>query len=624
MSQPPSPPPPDGFGAPPDPPPVPTAWDPPAQGGHEQSAGYGGDPMGHSPYGQPPYEQQQQPYGQPAYGQTPYQQAPYGQAPYGQTPYGQTPYGAPAPPPVPPGYPVPPGHPAPYVWPTPAPAPPGGTGGGRKGLLRRKPGVVVAGAVAALLVVGGGGWIALSGGSEPTSDRTAGTASERDGGERAKGAEQGGAEAAGPDRSGDGDSDGGEGSGDGLTEGRKAGEARVAFVTTNDIDLPRNGVDAFGPWVAGDIVARAYHRGMVGHSTADGGKKWSLPVPTDVCSATLNPSAGGKVVIGVKDGTGERAECLELWMVDIRTGEVGWKKRLTTGEGFGSLTDFTLTISGNTVGVAGLGNSFGLSLADGKQLFKGPASGCKPFAFAGGPRLLAAAACPVKDWTKPRHRLQEIDPRTGKAKWTYEAPEGWEVEKVFSADPVVISLKQTQEKKWGVVALTGKGTERSRVQGGTDRFQPRCGGNFVVLGEHLEGCIGVAADDDALYMATQPQRPGGANEIVAFDLDTGKQSWRSPSGGDSTIMPLRMEGSAVLAYREPTYDRGGLLATVAPTGGAPKPLLRLPDATAGTESSFYSPRLVYEGGTFFIASGRVSARNDAEEKQTRTMMAVTR
>ncbi|WP_231631721.1 hypothetical protein, partial [Streptomyces clavuligerus] len=42
----------------------------------------------------------------------------------------------------------------------------------------------------------------------------------------------------------------------------------------------------------------------------------------------------------------------------------------------------------------------------------------------------------------------------------------------------------------------------SRIQGGKDRFQPRCGGNFVVLGEHLEGCAGVAADDDAFYIAT--------------------------------------------------------------------------------------------------------------------------
>ncbi|MFI1888140.1 outer membrane protein assembly factor BamB family protein [Streptomyces jumonjinensis] len=625
MSQPPSQQPPGGFGAPQDWEPEQQWEPPPAQPGAPPAQSPPiplTPPAQPGPYHQPagPYRQQPGPYGEPAspygeqYGQPgPYEQqpGPYGQqpGPYQQQPgtyHGYGPYdgyqgGGPQ-------------HPYPYAAPAveeaaPAPTPPGG------GFFKGRRVLVVAVGVAALLTIGGGSYLVLGGDDAGAKDKKESAGGNGD-------PEPADSPSAG--RSGGGKSGGGaEKSGD-LNAGRADGEAEIAFVTVNDVDLPRSGVDAFGPWVAGDTVVRAMYKQVVGYSAADGRKKWTLPLSTEVCSATLQPSAKGKIVIGVKDGLSEKAECLDLRMIDLKTGEVGWKKTLRTGEGFNSLTDFTLTISGNTLGAAGLGNSFGFSMTDGKQLFKGPVRGCKPFAFAGGPKLLAAAGCPTDDWNKPKQRLQEINAATGKAKWTYQTPEGWEIDKVFSVSPVVFSLKQSQEKKWGVVALNEDGTERSRIQGGKDKFQPRCGGTFVVLGENLEGCTGVAADQDTFYMATESAKPGGPNEVVAFDLDSGKAKWRSPSGGDSTIMPLRMEGGKVLAYRAPTWDKGGVLATIAPSGGAPRTLMKFQDATAQAESTFYSPRMVYEDGRFFIASGRVSARNDEEEMETRTMMAFTR
>lgn len=86
------------------------------------------------------------------------------------------------------------------------------------------------------------------------------------------------------------------------------------------------------------------------------------------------------------------------------------------------------------------------------------------------------------------------------------------------------------------------------------------------------------------------------------------------------MTPLRIEGGNVLVYMQPSYDTGGGVATVAPTGGAPKMLLQHPASTAEIENSFYSPKMAYADGRFFIASGRVSAPNDKAEKETKTMM----
>ncbi|WP_405598698.1 PQQ-binding-like beta-propeller repeat protein [Streptomyces sp. NBC_01410] len=572
-NQPPNQPPQGGFGAP----------QPPAQPPQMPPGPPQGPPPGAPGYGYP-----QQP-AQPGYGypqQAPGQPGPYNQqpGPYNQQP---GPYG---------GYPTQPQYPG-------APTPPGSGGGFFKG----KPGVIIGAAVAGLLVIGGGTYLALSGGDDKKNEKNVSKSDDP----KPTGSES-------VDQ-GDGSGDGREGNDD-LNAGRKPGEAKVLFLSKNDVDLPRNGAEVFGPWVAGDTVAKAMYKEVVGYSVTDGKKKWSVPLSAEVCSAPVQTSTDGKIVVGVKDGLTDKAKCLDLQMIDLKTGKAGWKKSIPKSTGFFALSDFTLSISGNTLAAGGSGNSYGFSMTDGKQLFKGPSEGCKPFAFAGGTKLLAAASCPTSDYNKPKHQLSEVDPATGKAKWTYNAPVGWEIGKVYSVSPVVISLNQREPKKWSIVALTDNGKPRSQIQGGKDKFAPRCGGGFVVFGQNLEGCTGVAADASTFYMATETAY-GTANDVVAFSLDTGKEKWRSPAGGKRKMTPLRMENGSVLVYMDASYDAGGGVATIAPTGGAPTVLLQHPASTAEIESSFFSSKMVYADGRFFLASGRVSASNDAEEKETKTMIA---
>ncbi|MEU0374957.1 PQQ-binding-like beta-propeller repeat protein [Streptomyces sp. NPDC006283] len=595
MTQPPSQQPPQpGFGAPQDPQQgAPQQPQPPAQPPQMPPAPPQGPPQGQPPMTPPGYGYPQQaPAPQPGYGypqQPPGQPGPDNQPP---GPYNQPgPYG---------GYPTQPQYPG-------APAP--GTGGGSGNFFKGKPGIIVASAAAALLVIGGGTWFALSG--DDKEDKPNVSKSSDD-----------------PKPTGSATVDEGDGSGTGregnddLNAGRKDGEAKVLFLTKNDVDLPRNGADVFGPWVAGDTVVKAMYREVAGYSVTDGKKKWSVPLPAEVCSAPAQISADNKIVIGVKDGLTDRAKCNDLQMIDLKTGKAGWKKPIPKASGaFSSLSDFTLAISGDTLAVGGTGNSYGFSMTDGKQLFGKPSSGCEPFAFAGGPKLLAGASCPTDDYDKPKHQLQEIDPASGKPKWTYNTPEGWEIDKVYSASPLVISITQREpEKKWSILALTDNGKLRSQISGGkNDKFQPRCGGAFVIFGQNLEGCTGLTADANNFYMATETEY-GKANELVAFDLNSGKEKWRAPAGGERKMTPLRMENGNVLVYMQPTYNTGGGVATVAPTGGAPKMLLQHPASTAEIENSFYSPKMAYADGRFFIASGRVSAPNDKAEQETKTMM----
>lgn len=156
-----------------------------------------------------------------------------------------------------------------------------------------------------------------------------------------------------------------------------------------------------------------------------------------------------------------------------------------------------------------------------------------------------------------------------------------------------------------------------------DKFAPQCGGGFSIFGQQLQDCTGVAADANTFYMATADDTSGSArtNRIVAFNLNTGKTKWKADSPAEQTMQPLGMEGGDVLLYLDSGYGKGGGIATLSPAGGTPKTVLKHPDSTSAIERSFYNPKIRYADGRSFITSGRVSASNDKEELETKTMMA---
>ncbi|MGW1122067.1 outer membrane protein assembly factor BamB family protein [Streptomyces tanashiensis] len=638
MTQPPSNQPPGGFGSPQDPnqvpaqgpgmPPVPPV---PPQAPPTPPAPQSPPPAAPGPYGQAPqpgYGYPQQP-GQPPYGQQPGQApqpGPYGQpgqpGPYGQPaqPYGYPQQGQPGQPGpyglgTPPGPQGPGGQQNPYGgYPTQpmyqgAPTPPPASGGGP---FKGRTGVVAAVAAVAVLVAAVTTWAVVGGDDDkdPVAKPTA-TATSSGAPKPTESVDQG-----------DGSGDGENGEED-LNAGRQAGEAKINWLLKNNIDLPRNGSDVFGPWIVGDTVVKAMYKGVDGYGLSDGKPKWHVDLPFELCAVPPEPAADGTMVFGYAESAKDGAKCTQLQKIDLKTGKAGWKKAIPKATGLFAFSDNTLAISGNTVTAAGSSSAYGFSLADGRQLFKGATTGCKPFAFAGGSKLIAAMDCPSGSTSKKIQAVGQVDPNTGKPKFTFQLEANWEVDKVYSVDPLVVSATQREQKKWTIFALDANGKLRSQIQGGNDKFAPSCGGSFVIFGKNLQGCTGVAADANTFYMSTETSY-GKPNEVVAFDLKTGKAKWRSKAPGEQSMTPLRMEGGQVLLYVDPSYDKGGAVATLAPTGGAPKILLQHPAGTAQVESSFYSAGYAYGSGTFVVAAGRVSASNDKDEMQVKTMMAFSK
>ncbi|MER6130838.1 PQQ-binding-like beta-propeller repeat protein [Streptomyces sp. NPDC001815] len=576
-----------GFGPPQDPPaatPAPPAQPPAAPPGAPQTPpgpGYG-YPQQPGPYGQP---QQPGPYApQGPYGQQP---GPYTQpGPYGQPqqpgPYGQQPgYGYPTQPQFPGGPGTPPG-------------------GGSRSPFKGKPAVIIGAALAAVLVIGGTVWAVSGSGDDDKKKPVA---------DKSQDAKPSGSDA--PVNPGDGDGDGNAGTED-LNEGRQAGESKVLWYKEAP-DAPGSGADAPGMWITDKVAAKAAYKQLFAYNVGDGEVSWpAITFPQPICAASQQKTADDRVFVAYKEGTKDAAECNQLVEVDLATGKKGWTKEIPEGDLFDSSLTLSLNIVGDTLMVGRSMSGVGYDTDSGDKLFdkKKYGSACFPSAFTGGSRLLSVASCGAGG-DDEHDEVQELDPKTGKTKWTKKIPKGWRVERAYSVDPVVLYLTNADKKQWNVTALKNDGTARSQLDV-DESFAPECG--WAILSRDLQGCEGVTADADTLYLPTEAK--SGANEIVAVSLDTGKEKWRAKSPAAESMVPLKLDGKNLVAYVQPSYDAGGRIVSI-PTGGGshtPKTLLQNPQGAADIENGFFSKAVDYVDGRFFLSTTRLTGNDESKEK----------
>ncbi|MFF0852358.1 PQQ-binding-like beta-propeller repeat protein [Streptomyces sp. NPDC003280] len=580
MTQPPNQPPQGGFGAPQDQPP--------------QGGGFGA-PQSPPP---PPQAPAQPPQPQPGYGY-PQQPGPYAQpGPYGPPapgapgPYGQPPQSGPYAPQ--PGY----GYPQ---QPPQYPGAPGGAPYGGPPANKKKTALIIGAAAAALLVVGGTVY-AVTGNGGGDDDKPVAQKSD-DGKQSATDA---------PVNPGDGSGDGGADP-ENLNEGRKPGEAKVLWYKTAP-DAPGSGADAPGMWITDRTAVKAAYKQLFAYDVGDGRPTWDpISFPQKICAVTPHKSADDKIVVAYMSGVSDRAKCNQLQQVDLATGKKGWSTQVADGELFDSAISVELSVSGKTLMVGRSQSGTAYDLDSGKKLYdkKKYGDACFPAAFAGGTdRLVQVASCNAGG-SNAHEEIQELDPATGKARWTQPVKKGWRVARTYSLDPLVVYLTNENKKTWNISTFTKDGKFRSEVKV-NEKFAPQCG--WAILERDLQGCQGVAVDADTLYLPTSAT--SGANEIVAIGLANGKEKWRVKSPADESMSPLTAENGKLIAYVDPSYDAGGQVVSV-PTGGGAHTttkLLQNPSGTARIENGFYNGAVSWTDGRFYISTTRLSGNDDSKEK----------
>ncbi|MFC8092293.1 PQQ-binding-like beta-propeller repeat protein [Streptomyces sp. NPDC057301] len=553
-----------GFGPPTPPPPAQTPPPPqgPPSGAQQPGYGYPQAPQG-GQGGQPPTP--------PAgYGYPGQQPATYGQP---QNPYGQqpNPYGQP------PGY----GYPQQTV-----PMQPAGAGGGGQrssGQLA----VIVAAAVVVISLIIGGVLYAKSG-DEGGKDDTASSSGGTGGGDN-------------------GDGGGGVDAPDGTEKVPAETNADVLFqVKAPDVEDDTS-VVVSGSWLTDDAYVKSGVAEIVGYDRDKGTKLWTVKLPGPVCQAGKHVNEDGLTAVAFQPDmpTKERPSygCTQVAAIDLDAGKKLWTKS-TEVEGRPLRFD-NVTVSGGTVAAGGTSGGTAFDLKTGKQLWVPKAEdGCYDLGYAGGEKLVAVRKCGSYD--QPQLHIQTIDPKSGKVISEYKMAEGVEYASVVSTEPLVVAAEAGQSDAVGisdVFAIDNKtGKLRIRISVPADQFAAKCSGVTTI-----EQCKGVVVGNDRLYVETEQHSSGGArgrtNEIVAFDLATGKQTGQRADAGDGyTITPLRMDGGNVIAYKRPPYDKGGQIVSV--DGGSFKETKLLENPAARSVRDVET-RMSPEYSEFIYSQGRL-------------------
>ncbi|MGW7334310.1 outer membrane protein assembly factor BamB family protein, partial [Streptomyces sp. NPDC054840] len=393
-----------------------------------------------------------------------------------------------------------------------------------------------------------------------------------------------------------------------LNSGRKQGEDKVLWLKTAKVDGPGMGVDAAGQWVIGDTVVKSVWKNLTGYSVTDGKEKWTLPFPALICSVAAQATPEGRTAVMYRDGEGDNTSCNQLRVVDLKTGKEVWSKEVPKEGLFDIFTSPSLAMTGDTLAVSRGGTASAFKISNGDKLFANPrAEGCIPDSYeAGNGKMIALATCTDKEANTEVHG---VDPVTGAKAWAYRLPAKFKVTSIYSVNPTVIDIGDEAAKKRAIVVLGPDGKQTATVTG-EGSFAIGCGAGII---RTLSTCPSAVVDNNTLYLPTETAS-GAANEIVAFDLATGKAKWRTPAGDKRTLTPLKAVDGQLIAYRKADSEQGGEVISIPPAGGTPTALLRHPSGPAAPiESAFYSPRMDYVDGRFFVSVTHLRAQN-VEEK----------
>lgn len=592
-------PPPGGFGAP-TPPPADPFGKPPATAPTPPPGGYGTPPPAGQPAQQPGYGYPQTPPQgqppQPGYGlpQGQPQQPGYGYPPHGQQP--QQGYGYPQqgqPPQQGYGYPTTPMQ-QPYQ-------PPQNGNGPKKFSTQAQ--IIVAAVVAVVLIVGAGVWYASSGDDGDKKKNEASTSAGTDG-----------------------ESKGGDGKDLGGSSGGGSGKEKVPSNTKGTVafQLPQPKVTAVttvdGSWLTDKAYVKTGVNEIIGYDSAKGTKLWSIALPGQLCAASRHMTKDFKTAVAFEEGkrtaTKKYQACNQVGALDLNTGKLMWSKSVTAATSGDAPVRFKeVTLSGTTVAAAGTEGGAAFDLNTGAERWKPKVStdGCYDAGYGGGEALAVVRKCGKYD--DPQLTIQALNPTTGAPLSSYKMPPGVEYASIVSTKPLVVAADVGDTAGDGsgisdffsIDAATGK--LLVRIPADADKYAAKCRTTEV------ESCQQLAVGNNRIYLPTEEHEGGGeygdTNEIVSFDLTTGKQTGDRADAGDRyTMFPLRMDGGNIIAYKKPPYDKGGQVVTIDGSTFKQTVLLENPsdESVRDAETSFSADyaEFRYSGGRLYISEKMIS------------------
>ncbi|MYW33668.1 PQQ-binding-like beta-propeller repeat protein [Streptomyces sp. SID2119] len=433
--------------------------------------------------------------------------------------------------------------------------------------------------------------------------------------------------------SGGGEGKGGEGKdGEGKDGGLAGGSEKAPGNTGSKVafQLPQPEVadvtSVKGSWLTDKAYVKTGVNEIVAYDRDKGTKLWSLPVPAEVCGASRHITKDFKAAILFKEGKPTKEKkypaCNQVGAVDLASGKLLWSKSVTSATGGDRPVQFDeVTLSGSTVAAGGTSGGAAFKLDNGAELWKPKVSAdrCYDMGYGGGEALAVVRKCGSYD--SPQLQIQALNPATGAPLSSYQMPAGVDYASIVSTKPLVVAANVGDTANDGsgisdffsIDAATGKLIVR--ISADAEKYAARCGSTDV------ESCRGAVVGNNRLYVPTEDHdgtsEYGDTNEVVAFDLTTGKLlGGRADAGDRYSLTPLRMDGTNVIAYKRPPYDKGGQVVSIDGETFKQTLLMENPsdESVRDAETAFTADRseVLYAEGRLFFSKQLISERRDSQ------------
>ncbi|MFK0120537.1 PQQ-binding-like beta-propeller repeat protein [Streptomyces sp. NPDC090994] len=328
-----------------------------------------------------------------------------------------------------------------------------------------------------------------------------------------------------------------------------------------------------GTWFTGEAVVHAVRDGIKAYDPDTGQQLWATALPGDVTQACVAPEDSTRD-IGIV-AYGEGTLCDHVAAYDLTSGKELWHKDLKPGDS-SSASDVSVARVGDVVVITAGNRTRAFDAADGTSAWdpgEYATEDCGSGTFVGGEALIRVRGCMIMDFDDPDYgkewdEVASIDPATGKARWTYHhaLPEdsvGGELDarNVISTSPLVL-LKNGADGE----ALFSLDDETGKVR---SEFSPRTPAEYVMTDDSAGAPWSEAAVVGDTFVIGASERTE-KRLMAAYDLDSGKQLWKTEAVEYRELYPLPAAGDGrILAYMTNNdSDKGPALVELDAEDGA--------------------------------------------------------
>ncbi len=348
-------------------------------------------------------------------------------------------------------------------------------------------------------------------------------------------------------------------------------------------------LDGAGTWFTDKAVIQTAPGGVKAYARDTGKKLWATPLPGAGNTACVAPSASdggiGIVAYGASGGVeGGEGECNNVAAFDLKSGKELWHRGFS-GKGL------SVARTGETVVLGGKV----LKAADGSvawDLKKTATPYCGTGQFTGGKNLIRRASCskgdPLEGNEKKWTEVSLIDPATGEPEWTKKFGED-AVSGILTTSPLVISGYE------GAFALDEKtGEMRGKLPELEEKY-------YVHFGDGGDPTHEAAGFGNIFVMEVSPRNnpKGEQNVLIAYDLDSGKELWKTDPVDTIHYIPLTDTGSERPLVYVTQASHEPKLVEFAPKDGAMETVAEYPEEVDKGSSVFGRP--YWNKGTLYLS-----------------------